>query len=311
MTSADEPQAVPQIKRFSNTDDRDTIFKALEEEGVVIIKNFLTGEQVSKINRDVDPLVARQREGPSPLKPMEGSLAALLPPQQKRVHNLTGVSKVFRQDILNHELVHDLCRRFFPSTEDYWLLTAAIIDHGPGTPPQVWHRDWLSHPMVRSGPDDPGMLISFFTAMTDFTAESGATEFVSGSHKVVELSPPDAAHPMMLAEMKAGDCFLTSNKMVHRGGANNTTDYYRRGMSLAFMSCVFTPYEATTNLPRKLVESMTPLAQQMIAWRTGRTARERGIGKWTINMNDMAEEMGLKCNQPYDDDDDDDDESQK
>ncbi|OGE48059.1 hypothetical protein PENARI_c033G07768 [Penicillium arizonense] len=294
----------PQIKRFSVVADPDTIFQAYQDDGVVIIEGFLNAEQLANFNREVNPHLERLRHGnqPSKAKLMEGSLASLLPPQQKRVHNLVGFSKVFRHDVLNHDLMHELCRRAFSVTGDYWLASGAVIDNGPGTPKQIWHRDQPSYPVIQVGPGSAEGLVNFFTALTDFTAKAGATQFLWHSHKVDGIPDGDSNHPMVIAEVKAGDSILLSGKMVHRGGDNSTPNFVRRSLSLAISPSVLTPYESTVHLPRPLVESMTPLAQRMIAWRSANVPPPFQIGMWTLNMNEVGEEIGLKCNQPYEED---------
>ncbi|KAL4768067.1 putative oxygenase [Aspergillus nidulans var. acristatus] len=293
----------PQIKRFKATDNVDAILQAFNEDGVVILQGFLSAEQLTKFNSEVDPRLEHQRQNPPPSNLMKGSLALVLPPEQKRVHNLVGFSKVFRHEILNHEPMHEISRRVFAPLGDYWLASAAVIDNAPGTPGQIWHRDEPARPIFRTDPDRPEGLINFFTALTDFTSESGATQFIWGSHRRVEVGVPDADHPIVQAEVKAGDSILLSGKMVHRGGRNSATDFYRRSLSLAICPCVLTPYEASNYLPRRVVETMTPLAQRMVAWGTPRFPPPYQIGMWTINMNDLGVEMGLKSNQPVVDDD--------
>ncbi|KAL3478436.1 hypothetical protein BJX99DRAFT_256557 [Aspergillus californicus] len=300
------PSAHPQIKRLPATTDATTIFETLQTEGVLILENFLSQSQVTALNNDVNPLINHQRNNPIRTDAMKGSLITTIPPEQKRVHNLTAVSKTFRHDILNHALMHALCSQTFHKTDEYWLASGGILDNGPGTAAQQWHRDWPAHPLLHTAIDGQESLMSFFVALTEFTEENGATQFVYRGHELPEITPPDEAggdHPMMIAEMNPGDSLVFGRRAIHRGGINATSDFTRRALSLVFFPCMFTPFEATTHLDRRLVESMTPLAQQMIAWRTGRRGLGvRGIGVWTINMNDMAQEMGLKSDQPYEDD---------
>jgi verruculogen synthase len=47
---------------------------------------------------------------------------------------------------------------------------------------------------------------------------------------------------------------------------------------------------------------MTPLAQRMIAWRSANVPPPFQIGMWTLNMNEVGEEIDLKFNQPYEED---------
>jgi verruculogen synthase len=109
---------------------------------------------------------------------------------------------------------------------------------------------------------------------------------------------PDEDHPVMTADIKAGDTVLLSGKVLHRGGANDSEAYTRRAFSLVLQPSIFTPYESNLNLSRQLVESMTPLAQKMIGWRTVKPAPPFDIGLWTVDMDDISNVMGLKSDQP-------------
>jgi verruculogen synthase len=83
-------------------------------------------------------------------------------------------------------------------------------------------------------------------------------------------------------------------------GRNNARNFHRRALSLAIHPCVLTPYEANFHIPRRIVQTMTPLAQRMIGWRTANIPPPFDIGMWTLNMQELGEQMGLKSNQPLD-----------
>ncbi|KAI0106101.1 hypothetical protein F4776DRAFT_646357 [Hypoxylon sp. NC0597] len=55
----------------------------------------------------------------------------LVPQYVQRVHNIVGLSKVFRHDILNHESMHGICRLALEDSGDYWLGYGAVIENGP------------------------------------------------------------------------------------------------------------------------------------------------------------------------------------
>jgi verruculogen synthase len=166
----------PHIQRYPVTAGSAAIIQALQDDGVVIIEGFLTPEQVEKFNDEVNPrLDAIQQGGNTDKGSLKGSLANRLPVQQRRVHNLAGFSRTFRHDILNHELMHAICQKTFEVSGDYWLASGAVIDNSPGTPEQILHRDQPSYPVLKTGPTAPQGLVNFFTALTDFTKESGAT----------------------------------------------------------------------------------------------------------------------------------------
>ncbi|RFU74757.1 oxygenase [Trichoderma arundinaceum] len=209
-----QPKPQPQIQRFPVTAEGAAVYKALADDGVVIIEGFLSPEQVAKLNHDVDPRLATLRQAKRIEKAAQPEIdviwmADILEPQVKRVHNLTDFSKVFRHDILNHELMHEVSRRAFKESGDYWLGYGAVIENGPGTPEQFWHRDQPNYALVKGGPDAPEGMLNFFTALTDFTPETGMTQYIWGSHKLAELGEPDTEHPVVFTELKAGDTAIS------------------------------------------------------------------------------------------------------
>ncbi|KAI1214322.1 PhyH-domain-containing protein [Annulohypoxylon truncatum] len=301
MAALSHPQ--PQIQRFPVTSDGAAVYKALADDGVVIIEGFLSPEQVTKLNRDVDaPLISMREDGKISKPPKEGQstywMADIVPQYVQRVHNLVGFSKVFRHEILNHELMHELCRLAFEVSGDYWLGYGAVMENGPGTHEQSWHRDQPNYPLLRSGPGTAEGMLNFFTALTDFTPENGRTQYIWGSHKLVEIGEPDAEHPVVFSDLKAGDTAVLSGKIVHRGSLNATLDTYRRALALIIIPGVLTPFDATCQLPRRVVETMTPLAQRMVGRRSVRVSPPSAIGIWCLNMREVGEQMGLKSNQP-------------
>ncbi|GFF78873.1 putative oxygenase [Aspergillus udagawae] len=283
----------PRIRRFPPGADPDAILKAFREDGVVILEGFLTPEQVDRFNCEMKPHLAKVRGGNVRFGPMDTSLETTLEPERRRIHNLAGLSETFRQDILNHPLVHELCGRIFAEFGDYWQSAGVVIDCAPGTPEQFLHRDQPEQRLFKIGPDAPDGYVNFITALTDFTETNGATRFVWGSHRDW-IDQPDENHPILFAEMKAGDSVFLTGKIVHGGSFNSTTDFYRSSVALPIVPCILTPYESNIHLPRSIVETMTPLAQRMIGWRSARLPAPYAIGTWTLNMNELGEQMGLK-----------------
>jgi verruculogen synthase len=287
------------IQRVPLSAGADKVIKAFRDDGVVIIEGFLSSEQVRRLNSEIDPYVARLRDPAyCPDHSFNSSLAKMLPSQQKRVHNLAGKSPTFRYDVLNHQLMHEVAAAIFEPVGDYWAVSSVVLDNAPGTPGQPWHHDQRISPLFNNTGDAPESFINFFTALTDFTEESGATQFLWHTHKMEGILEPDEDHPVMTADIKAGDTVLLSGKIVHRGGANDTENFTRRAFSLVFQPSIFTPYESNLHLSRQLVESMTPLAQKMIGWRTVKPAAPFDIGLWTVDMDDVSKVMGLESNKP-------------
>ena len=109
-----------------------------------------------------------------------------------------------------------------------WRFSAAeYIEIGPGESAQRLHRDRWKYDMVEFGFE---VEMNGMWAVTDFTEANGATRVVPGSHL---LGPDDrpTAHDTVPAEMSKGSLFLYTGS-VHHGGGANTTDQWRRGLSL-------------------------------------------------------------------------------
>lgn len=71
-------------------------------------------------------------------------------------------------------------------------------------------------------------------AFTDYTEENGATRIIPGSNHWEDFEDRGTPEQTIAARMKAGDVLLYSGKTAHGGGANLTTDQYRRGVAFAF-----------------------------------------------------------------------------
>lgn len=111
------------------------------------------------------------------------------------------------------------------------LHFSTLVAVGPGESAQKLHRDqwaWDFH-HFRSGKE---VLVNTMWAMTDFTAENGATLVVPGSHllgDVREVSEQEA----VAAEMPAGSVMLFTGSTFHGAGANNSQEE-RIGMIIGY-----------------------------------------------------------------------------
>ncbi|RAL08882.1 monooxygenase sphC [Aspergillus homomorphus CBS 101889] len=272
------------------------ILEMFREDGGVIIEGFFTPEQVANINRDVDPYLAKVKVGTNRegdwIKDFHGE-------NTRRLTNLPTLSRTFREEVLNYELIHELCEAVFRvQSGDYWMCTAQVIEIGPKSKPQELHRDTAEFPgFTKLGPAMDEIQISFFTSLTEFTAENGATRAIPGSHlwpDYEELGTEEMAVP---AVMQPGDVLFFTGRLVHGGGENRTSDVWRRGISLAFQASYLTPEECyPLIIPRPIVESMTPLAQKMVAWRSQYSNSSGGL--WQSDYDEVGKAIGLKSNVP-------------
>ncbi len=109
-----------------------------------------------------------------------------------------------------------------------WRFSAAeYIEIGPGESAQRLHRDQWKYDMVDFGFE---VELNGMWAITDFTEANGATRVVPGSHRLgnrEQLSIDDT----VAAEMPKGSLLLYTGSLYH-GGGPNTSDDWRRGLSL-------------------------------------------------------------------------------
>ncbi|KHN96027.1 uncharacterized protein MAM_06132 [Metarhizium album ARSEF 1941] len=137
-----QQQSHPGPQRFAVNSDPAAVHRATVEEGVAVVEGFLSPGQVQKLNGDVTaPLDAFCKQpksaAPDAKRPW---MADFVSEHVSRAHNLVGFSHVFRHEIPKHEFMHEICRQTLLASGDYWLRYVAVIENGPGTSEQKWHR---------------------------------------------------------------------------------------------------------------------------------------------------------------------------
>ncbi|KAH0593198.1 hypothetical protein MHUMG1_08920 [Metarhizium humberi] len=291
MTISMPPQPRDSHPRIPANAGADAIVQTLKDDGFVIIEGFISPEQAGRLNEEVD---GHMETHPYITKPVGKAMFGGL---NKRRANLPEISKTFREDILNHELLHAIGETIFGPVHEgnYWIGAAGVLDRCPGTGQQLWHRDGSVtslHPLVHDRA--PLMMITFLVALSQTTKENGATLFCPGSHKWdIAQSEPVSEEPIV-AELRPGDACLLSWNTVHAGGSNQTA-HVRRAMALSLQSTTMTPIESSLIIPRPVVESMTQRAQRLVAWRSAKYL-------WRAHYDDLEDHLGLKSEQPLEGD---------
>src|SRR3954454_19898081 len=144
------------------------ILAIVERDGGVILKDFLSRDQIDRFNADVDGAMQALEPGS---KHENEIIQAFHGSNTKRLTNLVTLSPTFREEIIDHDLVHQLCDAvFLEESGTYWMTTAQVIEIGPGNSAQQLHRDLENwHPFVQLGKDGPEAILNFLIAFTDFT----------------------------------------------------------------------------------------------------------------------------------------------
>jgi ectoine hydroxylase-related dioxygenase (phytanoyl-CoA dioxygenase family) len=208
----------------------DHITEPLLEDGAVIVEGVLDDDLLARFNTELDPLLAEAR--PDRAKFINDAIAWFFGDKTRHVTGVAGKSPVFANEILVHPVYMAVCDAvLLPNCARYRLNLAHVLDRGPGAMQQLPHRDeavWIHLPNPH-----PEIQVASVMALVDFTADNGATVVVPGSHR---WEPDRQAAPddFVAAEMPAGSAVIYLGSTIHGGGANVTTDQWRRGMHLSY-----------------------------------------------------------------------------
>jgi ectoine hydroxylase-related dioxygenase (phytanoyl-CoA dioxygenase family) len=190
----------------------ETHFHELDEQGYTVLVDLLTPRRVKEALRALEE--SYDEEHVSAHEP--GTL---------RTFNLTARAEIFREIIQLPKLVS--CMEYLLGT-DYILSDMGARSPMPGIAAQSLHRD--GGPFVPNPPYNvhtvlPMAAQSMF-ALSEFTAENGATRLIPGSH--VRDIDPISAHPEeeRLFVCAPGAVLVYDDRLIHAGGPN-TTDKVR------------------------------------------------------------------------------------
>jgi hypothetical protein len=127
-------------------------------------------------------------------------------------------------------LVVDVVGRFLDRASTFQLHLTQLITIEPGETAQKPHRDQMAFDNF-DFPVDYHVQCNTMWALTDFTAENGATHLFPGSSGVDDET--GLALEEARAEMRRGSVLLYDGKVLHGGGAN-TTATVRQGVNITY-----------------------------------------------------------------------------
>jgi ectoine hydroxylase-related dioxygenase (phytanoyl-CoA dioxygenase family) len=195
----------------------------LDRDGYLPLPNILSAEQIARIARRTDELIA-----------LEGDRAGA------EVHQEAGATRL--SDLVNKDPIFELC-----FTHPRVLAAISHVLRGdlklsslnyraalPGSGLQGLHADW-------GGPVAPGdyYVCNSIWLLDDFTEFNGATRVVPGSHRSGQM-PKDAMpdptqpHPEEVVLTAPAGTVVIFNSHTWHGGTLNRADRPRRGLHSYF-----------------------------------------------------------------------------
>jgi ectoine hydroxylase-related dioxygenase (phytanoyl-CoA dioxygenase family) len=196
---------MPEIARLPA--DAETVAATLLESGGAIVENAIPDATLDRIQADLK--VPFEKQGHKFSNDFNGY-------KTLRLSSILALSRA-SADVLAHPLVlgvADIVLKRHCKT--YRIGSSTAIEILPGENAQVLHRDDDFYPIRIPGVD---FQFSAMVALTDFTAENGATRVAPGSH---DLRPIDSItnDQITQAEMPRGSILFYLGATVHAGGAN-------------------------------------------------------------------------------------------
>ena len=212
---------------LTNEKDLSEDTQALLQNGYVVIRNLLSPEEINTVRQAVAQVSAREKMGRNNF---EGR-------QTVRVYGLPAKTRATDTLILHPRILRILDDLLLPNP----LLSAMqAINIHPGETPQPFHTDGA---FIQPEAPYPKHIFGIATvwAITDFTAENGATQVIPGSHTKT-LQDVDFTSPLPV-EMPAGSVVVFPSNLWHGGGKNVTANEVREAITFQYCQPYLRPQE--------------------------------------------------------------------
>ena len=230
----------------------DDWISSINENGYVVIPNWLTEERIEQLSADLRREVNPIRE--------------LMPPDftTVRAHNLLAKTRCVDDLVCDPRLVALAQGVLGPHIQ---VSVVAMFDLLPGAKPQGLHQDDGLWPIPRP---HPPFVVNAVIAVDEFTKANGATHLVPKSHLWHDqpVKQPPEVSPIQV-EMKPGTMLIWSGAVWH-GGGGNTTNQSRLAIDINFnLSYLAQQENQFIGVPRSEVEKMPKQLQRLIGYKFG------------------------------------------
>jgi ectoine hydroxylase-related dioxygenase (phytanoyl-CoA dioxygenase family) len=201
---------MPELNHVSADTPAEEIVDHLRRDGYVIVDNLASSELMDTIDDELAPYFAATPLGYN----------AMIGTKTRRTGALVARSHACRTLIQNPTMM-GVCRDFLGHASAFQLMLTQVISIEPGESAQSLHRDQNAFDFYPF-PDDYHVQCNTLWALSEYTAEMGATRVVPGS-QVGDKKPTDYAEEECLhAEMSRGSVLIYTGKIVHSGAANRS-----------------------------------------------------------------------------------------
>jgi ectoine hydroxylase-related dioxygenase (phytanoyl-CoA dioxygenase family) len=224
----------------------------IERDGFTILEGVIEPALLESIEADLARIEAEEK-----IVPAQNIFEGL---KTVRVYNLLARGKIY-EAIPVHESVLPLAEGVL----DRGCLISSLssIAICPGEDAQLVHAD---DQVMSLAKPHAALVCNTMWALTDFTAENGATRLVPGSHKA-DRSPELGERPETIAaEMARGSVLVWHGSLWHGGGAN-TTGARRVGIAMNYCAGFIRQQEnQQLGIPIDVARGFSPRLRKLVGY---------------------------------------------
>jgi len=248
-----------ELKTYARTADLETVLETVRTDGGAILADAMDPELLARVNAELDPWIAATPGGRDDFTGR----------QTARTGALVARSPASREVVMDRRIL-DLAERFLaPWTNKIQLHLTQVINIGPGQGTQPLHRDRLAWGGYIPASIEPQF--NTIWALTDFTAENGATRIVPGSPAWDEDRRATQQEKTQ-AEMAAGSVLIYSGSVIHGGGENRSRSR-RLGMNITYtLSWLRTEENQFLSCPPEVAKDLDPELSELLGYTMGNYA---------------------------------------
>ena len=251
--------STPTLQTLPASASREAILEVMARDGAAIISGVIDANCISEITAEVGPYIDRT--------PMGGD--DFTGRQTQRTGALVARVPSCRPLVVNRQVVDAAAEFLKPFTDKIILhLTQTIYIH-PGQGAQTLHRDRLAWGTQMPLSIEPQF--NTIWALTDFTADNGATRVVPGSH-LWDWNQRAEPEQIVQAEMQAGSVLLYTGSVLHSGGQNNSQQS-RLGLNITYcLGWLRQEENQYLSCPPHIAKTLDPELQDLLGYTQGNYA---------------------------------------
>jgi len=244
------------LKHLPSSVSPGEVAETLRRDGACVIDDMMSGDLLSQLREQTMPFVEATRMGDDDFSGR----------QTQRTGALVARSAACRELVTNPAITGACADFLKPYCDVFQLHLTQMITIHPGQGRQPLHRDRLAWGGFLPRELEPQL--NTIWAVTDFTAENGATQVVPGSNQWEPDRKPEP-HEVEQAEMRAGSVLVYSGSVIHSGGENRS-DAPRMGLNLTYtVGWLRQEENQYLSCPPEIAKDFSPELQALLGYSMG------------------------------------------